>query len=100
MLLPTAILYIAHKRKTIHATCCLSLYCCCTMAVLVAKPRTSSAVRTYFEFEPTDNGKVRNEELTICRLCAKKVSTKAQNTSNLFSHLRNHHPTEYNIAKK
>ena len=67
---------------------------------LVAKLRTSSPVWTYFGFEATDDGKLRNEELAVCRLCTKKVSTKGRNTSNLFSHLRSHHPTEYNIVKE
>ena len=66
----------------------------------MAKPHMSSAVWTYFGFEATDDGKLRNEELAICRLWEKKLSTKARNTSNLFSHLRNHLPTEYNIAKE
>ena len=69
------------------------------MAVLVAKAHTSSPVWAYFGFEAAQDGKVRNEELATCRLCARKISTKGRNTNNLFCHLGNHHPTEYNLAK-
>ena len=46
---------------------------------LVAKLRTSLPVWMYFGFETTDDSKLRNEELAVCRLCAKRVSTKGQN---------------------
>ena len=68
------------------------------MAV-VSKKNTSSPVWTYFGFEADKVGNPKNEQVAICRLCEKHVSTKASNTSNLFSHLRYHHPAEYNMVR-
>lgn len=65
---------------------------------LVAKPNTTSSVWT--DLSRTIRGKVKNEERAVCRLCSKKVATKARNTSNLYSHLRNHHSAEYNVVKE
>ena len=67
---------------------------------LVHKRNVSSAVWNYFGFSPDRDGKPENEEVAICRLCRKNVSSKARNTSNLFSHLRSHHPKEYSMCKE
>ncbi len=69
---------------------------------LVSKPKraiASSAVWTYFGFEADEGGKPKNASVAVCRLCEKQISTKTSNTTNLFSHLRTHHPAEYNIVK-
>ena len=39
-------------------------------------------------------------EQVICRFCQNLVITRGSNTSNLFSHLRNHHPKEHTDASK
>ena len=67
---------------------------------LVHKRNVSSAVWNYFGFSPDRDGKPENEEVAICRLSRKNVSSKASNTSNLFSHLRSHHPKEYSTFKE
>ena len=69
------------------------------MVVLLAKAHTSFFVCAYFGLEAAEDRKVRNKELATCRHCTRKISAKGRNTSNLFSHLRIHHPTEYNRQK-
>ena len=60
----------------------------------------STAVWNYFGFSPDRDGKPENEEVSICRLCRKNVSSKAKNTLNLFSHLQSHHLKEYSKCKE
>ena len=66
---------------------------------LVKKSNTTSAVWTYFGFVPDEKGKPKDEDTAVCMLCSKKVSSKSSNTTNLFSHLRTNHPSEYVKAK-
>ena len=53
---------------------------------LVAKPKSTSPVWTYFGFEADEDGKAKSDEVAIW---------KGSNTSNLFSHLRVHHPLKF-----
>ena len=62
---------------------------------LVPKPNTTSPVWKYFALEIDEKGKVKNDEEVVCRLCSKEVIAKGSNTSNLISHLRVHHPSQY-----
>lgn len=68
---------------------------------LVTKSKsTKSAVWAFFGFEGDEEGKPKQEDIAICRICERKVSAKGGNTSNLLSHLKNHHPLKYNEVKK
>ena len=74
---------------------------------LVLKAKTTSPVWWFFGFEAGGDGNPKNEELAVCRIaseCRKKtVMVRGGNTSNLLSHLRNHHPKEFmevNQARK
>ena len=51
----------------------------------------------FFGLETDDNGKIREETVSIpsCRTCGKKISAKGGNTTNLLAHLRDNHPTLY-----
>lgn len=58
---------------------------------------SSSAVWTCFQISPNQDGSA--PEQANCRLCSKKVSLKQRNTTNLYRHLRVHHPKEYTACK-
>ena len=67
---------------------------------LVKKWNTSSAVWTYFGFEPDQEGQPKDDSKPVCKICLDKgttrvVSTKGANTSNLLSHLKTTHPSVY-----
>ena len=62
---------------------------------LAVKPNTTSPVWKYFAVEIDGNGRVKNDEEAVCRLCSKDVVAKGSNTSNLISHLRVYHPLQY-----
>ncbi len=57
-----------------------------------SRKRTTSAVWQYFGFRPNEKGEAVNTDEAICKLCNKKVTARDENTSNLRSHIRNHHP--------
>ena len=40
-----------------------------------------------------------DENKPICQLCQQTIAVKGGNTSNLFSHLKNHHPKKYSELK-
>ena len=67
------------------------------MAILVKKPKSSSAVWNYFGLEADLNGVPLpgKEEKPVCKSYKVNVSAKGGNTSNLFTHLRDHHPDLY-----
>ncbi len=68
---------------------------------LVSKPfRTTSAVWHYFGFVPDGEGRPKDEDKPICKLCSKSVLSKGSNTSNLFAHLRVNHPTIHAQIRK
>ena len=58
---------------------------------LVAKPNSTSKVWWYFGFVPNGIGIPADTNKATCKLCARSVSCKGGNTSNLFTHLRIHH---------
>lgn len=69
---------------------------------LVPKANTKSAVWEYFGFIPDKEGKPKDEDKPVCKLCKKTVLSKGSNTSNLFTHLRTTHPkihTQLKTAK-
>ena len=63
--------------------------------VLVGKNGTKSAVWNYFGFRPDENGRAKEEDRPICRVCRIPVRAKNGNTSNLFSHIKNKHCSIY-----
>ena len=69
---------------------------------LVSKPNAKSTVWMHFGFVPNEVGQPKNPSEAICKLCAQRprklpspVSCKGSNTSNLFSHLKVHHPSTF-----
>ena len=61
------------------------------------KKNTKSSVWQHFSLLATEEGKVieKEQDRPICRSCGKRVQAKANNTTNLFQHLREHHPMTY-----
>ena len=66
---------------------------------LVSKPNAKAFVWKYFGFERNEKGKPRSKDHPKCRLCRLEIAAKDGNTSNLYSHLRNKHPEEYDIVQ-
>ncbi len=66
-------------------------------ANIVKKKNTKSPVWTYFGLKASDTGCVNEEDIDrpVCRECGKTVLAKGGNTSNLYWHLKEHHPTLY-----
>ena len=67
---------------------------------LVSKKNTKLAVWKHFGFKANDEGKPKDEDTAICRHCQKTVVAKGGNTSNLLTHLRNHHPMKHADVRK
>ena len=61
------------------------------------KKNTKSGVWQHFALKATENGSVTENEQDqpICRFCGKGILAKANNSTNLYQHLREHHPTVY-----
>ena len=60
---------------------------------LIKKPNSKSVVWNYFGLKANEYGIILpEEERPICRTCKKAVPAKGGNTSNLLTHLRDHHP--------
>lgn len=81
----------------------LSVSVCQRMAShpnIVSKKNTNAPVWTYFGLKADENGLPISKEAAICRLCFSSVSSKGGNTSNLYSHLKNHHAKEHAELKQ
>ena len=57
---------------------------------LLKIPSRKALVWKYFRFSS-----LTNKHMPVCSLCYKEVLAKNLNTSNLYSHLKYKHPTEY-----
>ena len=62
---------------------------------IVPKQNTTSLIWTYFGLEADEDGKPVSTETVRCQTCYAPVPGKGGNTSNSFSHLKNHHPKKY-----
>ena len=64
---------------------------------LVRKKNTKGSVWQNFGLMAKEDGRVIEKEqiMPICRTCGKGVLAKGSNTTNLFQHLREHHPQIY-----
>ena len=62
---------------------------------LVDKKNTKSPVWRYFAFEADANGKPKDIDKPKCKLCQEEVTAHFGNTSNLYTHVRNKHPSIY-----
>ena len=62
---------------------------------IVSKKRVVSPVWDYFGLRADNEGKVMDDGVAFCRRCNSNVCASGGNTSNLLSHLRTHHPSQY-----
>ena len=69
--------------------------CASSTIKIVAKEKTVSPIWTYFGLEAYDDGKPVSKDNAIYRLCETPVPSKGGSTSNMFSHLKCHHPKKY-----
>ena len=67
---------------------------------LISKQNTKAFVWKYFGFKPNENGNPRSKDQPKCQLCRLEIAAKDGNTTNLYSHLKNKHPEEYDIVQK
>ena len=70
----------------------------CIFGLFVApKKNTKSSAWLHFSLLATEDGRVieNEQDRPVCRACGKRVLAKASNTTNLFQHLREHHPMIY-----
>ena len=62
---------------------------------IVPKKKVVSPVWDHFGQRVDSEGKVLDSDTAVCRRCHCNVRASGGNTSNLLSHLRVHHPTQY-----
>jgi hypothetical protein len=60
---------------------------------LVKKANSTSVIWDFFGYDADKNGHAIDNGKPRCRTCYKEVSNKAGNTSNLFKHLKDNHPS-------
>ena len=62
---------------------------------IVPKKRVVSPVWGYCRLGVDDEGKIIDDGVAVCQRCNSDVRASGGNTSNLLSHLRTHHPSQY-----
>ena len=70
---------------------------------VVKKRNTKSKVWQYFGLGFSEEGVVvdKEQDKPVCQMCSRSVQAKTSNTTNLFQHLREHHPSVYaEVAQK
>ena len=66
---------------------------------MTEKKNTRSVVWEHFRLKSMTEGGLKKEEKDrpVCVHCSKDVGTKGGNTTNLFTHLREKHPSVYSL---
>ena len=66
---------------------------------LVKNKKATSVVWEHFRLKTTTEGGLKKEEKNrpVCVHCSKSVAAKGGNTTNLFTHLRDKHPSVYSL---
>ena len=69
---------------------------------LMSKPGTKSKVWQYFGFEVGEKGGIKDVNASVCCMgnCNARVKIKHSSTTNLYRHLKQHHPKEYELVKE
>ncbi|MBN3300633.1 ZBED1 protein, partial [Amia calva] len=57
------------------------------------KKKLKSAVWEYFGYPKNERGVVLEDGYPVCKKCGRRVAANGGNTSNIFSHIREHHPS-------
>jgi len=67
---------------------------------LISKRNTKAFIWKYFRFEPNEKGNPQSKDQPKCCPCQLEIAAKDGNISNLYSHLKNKHPKEYDIVQR
>jgi len=67
---------------------------------LILKQNTKAFIWKYFDFELNEKGNLQSKDQPKCQLCRLEIAAKDGNTTNLYSHLKNKHPEEYDIVQR
>ncbi|GFW18085.1 zinc finger BED domain-containing protein 1 [Trichonephila clavipes] len=62
---------------------------------LLPKKMSKSRAWEHFGLPANESGQIVSEDIAVCKLCRFTVSEKGGSTSNLFGHLRLHHPLKF-----
>ncbi|GFT17962.1 t-complex protein 1 subunit delta [Trichonephila clavipes] len=57
--------------------------------------KSKSRAWEHFGLPANESGQILSEDIAVCKLCRPPVSAKSGSTSNLFGHLRLHHPLKF-----
>ncbi|GFW83386.1 zinc finger BED domain-containing protein 1 [Trichonephila clavipes] len=68
---------------------------CPVFSQLFPKKKSKSRAWEHFGLPANESGQIVSEDIAVCKLCRSPVSAKCGSTSNLFGHLRLHHPLKF-----
>ncbi|GFV05275.1 t-complex protein 1 subunit delta [Trichonephila clavipes] len=68
---------------------------CPVFSQLLPKKKSKSRAWEHFGLLANESGQIVSEDIAVCKLCRSPVSAKSGSTSNLFGHLRLHHPLQF-----
>ncbi|GFR11948.1 t-complex protein 1 subunit delta [Trichonephila clavata] len=68
---------------------------CPVFSQLLPKKKSKSRAWEHFGLPANESGQIVSEDIAVCKLCRSPVSAKSGSTSNLFGHLRLHHPLKF-----
>ncbi|GFY75147.1 t-complex protein 1 subunit delta [Trichonephila inaurata madagascariensis] len=57
--------------------------------------KSKSRAWEHFGLPANESGQIVSQDIAVCKLCWSPVSAKSGSTSNLFGHLRFHHPLKF-----
>ena len=67
----------------------------------VDRPNAKAAVWRFFSLKNDEHGVINNQDIPACKIdkCLARVKIKHSSTSNIYSHLKVHHPFEYQAVR-
>ncbi|GFY38587.1 t-complex protein 1 subunit delta [Trichonephila inaurata madagascariensis] len=68
---------------------------CPVFSQLLPKKKSKSRAWEHFGLPANESGQIVSQDIAVCKLCWSPVSAKSGSTSNLFGHLRLHHPLKF-----
>lgn len=65
----------------------------------VDRPNFKPAVWQFFSLKNDEHGVINNQDILACKIDKCLARVKHSSTSNIYSHLKMHHPFEYQIVR-